>query len=69
MWIMTDFEHLNEDLATFVIETGQNLAEEAPCLEPNDDTTFKDKFTARSIWPSFYVDVTTEGRSGLVVNY
>jgi hypothetical protein len=69
MWIMTDFEHLNEDNATFVIETGQDLAEEAPCLQPDDNATFKDIFTARGIWPSFYVDVTPEGRSGLVVNY
>jgi hypothetical protein len=69
MWIMTDFEHLNEEHATFVIETGQHLGEEAPCLQPDDNTTFKERFILTGKWPSFYVDVTAEGQSGLIVNY
>jgi hypothetical protein len=69
MWIMTDFEHLNEDHATFVIETGQDLGEEAPCLQPDDNATFKEIFILTEKWPSFYVEVTAEGRSGLLVVY
>ena len=65
MWILTDFGHLNEDSVTFLIQMCQDIPdvrdEDAPCLPPDSTTTFKEKFTLNNKWPSFYVEVNSEG--------
>ena len=58
IWALTDFGFsLSSDQAVKVIEAGQPEAENAPCLEPNDEITYKSYYLENNKWPSFYLQL------------
>lgn len=58
LWALTDFGFsLISQQGVIVIEAGQPQAENAPCIEPNDDLTYKSCYIDNNKWPSFYIQL------------
>lgn len=62
LWVLTDHNHSDSrgrSLQTVkVVETGQPDEHNAPCIEEDNQLTYKNRYLVFNKWPSFYIIIT-----------